>query len=202
MALKLYNEIFCFIASHRKGWVFTPSDLTHKFKRQQVDNALSFLVEKGKIRRIGNGIYDYPQWDEWLNMFISPNMKDVANAFARKFKWKIDIHSEYALNYFHLSTQVLVKNIYFTDGANRTYTLFNGSTLEFQKINHKHIGFKYPISYIIVQALLAMEKKRINPKIIAKIKAKVPQDMYKKILKDTQNTTSWIYEVIKEICKD
>ena len=77
VAMNLYNKIFQYIASHKRGWVFSPSDLTHRFTRQQVDNALSHLVKNGKIRRIARGMYDYPEYSHFLQMQCSPNIKKL-----------------------------------------------------------------------------------------------------------------------------
>ena len=37
--------------------------------------------------------------------------------------------------------------------------------------------------------------------IIEIIKEQIEPKMYEKILKDTQSTTVWVYETIKQICK-
>lgn len=87
-------------------------------------------------------------------------------------------------------------------GANRKIALFNGVEIEFKKANPKDIGFKHHISTMLVQAIRALGKRRIDENVVKKIRLKIDPTMRSKILKDTQNTTSWIYEVIKEICKD
>ena len=42
----------------------------------------------------------------------------------------------------------------------------------------------------------------ITNEIINKIKDQIEPKMYEKILNDTQTTTVWVYEIIKQICKD
>lgn len=201
VAMNLYNRIFQYIASHKRGWVFSPSDLTHRFTRQQVDNALSHLVKNGKIRRIARGMYDYPEYSHFLQMQCSPNIKKVKQTLAKKYNWNTEIFSEYALNYFGLSTQLVARNIYLSSGPNRIYTLFNGNTIEFQNVPLKTINFKYRISTMIVQALRVLGKERIDDKVIEKIRKQVPPNMRTKIINDTKGTTAWIHKAIKQICR-
>ena len=202
VAMNLYNKIFQYIASHKRGWVFSPSDLTHRFTRQQVDNALSHLVKNGKIRRIARGMYDYPRYSTLFDGFRAPNMDKVVNAYTRKQNCDIGIVGDIALNYLNLSTQLVTKHIYMSSGKNRIYKLSNGLEIEFKKAKSKDIGFKYRMSSIIVQALKSLGKERIDNRVIEKIRKQVPPSMRTKIINDTKNTTAWIHKVIKQICKE
>lgn len=197
--MKLYEKVLYFIAGHRRGWVFSSSDLMKKFTRQEADSTLSDLAEKGKIRRVYRGIYDYPGYSDFLQQELSPDIDQVARAIARKFNWRIEISGDSALNMLGLSTQIEGKYIYLSDGPNRRYDIL-GTTLEFKKSVLKNIGFKHKESSLIVQALKALGKERITPEVISKIKKHIDPSMYNKILKDTHASTVWIYEAIKQIC--
>ncbi len=197
----LYHNAFYFISGHGRGWAFSSNDLLKKFSRQQADNVLSDLVKEGKIRRVCRGIYDYPKYSEFLKQDLSPDIDQVARAFARKFNWRIEVLGDTALNILGLSTQVVAKYIYLSDGSNRTYDIL-GTTLEFKKSSLKNIGFKYKESSLIVQALKALGKERITEDVIESIRKRIEPKTYPKILKDTQSSTVWIYEAIKQICRE
>lgn len=199
--MKLYEEVFYFISGHGRGWAFSANDLMKKFTRQEADSTLSDLVKKGKIRRVCRGIYDYPKYSDFLNQELSPDIDQVARAFARKFNWRIEISGDSALNLLGLSTQIVGKHIYLSDGENRSYNI-NGTTLDFKKTVLKNIGFKHKESSLIVQALKALGKNHITPKVIDKIRTQIETKMYNKILKDTQSSTIWIFETIKQICRE
>lgn len=196
----LYDKAFYFISGHGRGWAFSSSDLLSKFSRTQADNLLSELLKDGKIRRVSRGIYDYPKYSEFLEQNVSPDIDQVARAYARKFNWRVEILGDSALNLLGLSTQVVAKYIYLNDGANRTYDIL-GTTLEFKKSTLKDIGFKYKESTLIVQALKTLGKERITTDVIKQIQKNIEPKMYEKILKDTQSSTTWIYETIKQICQ-
>ena len=196
----LYNKAFYFIAGHGRGWAFSSSDLMQKFSRQQADNILSDFVKQGKIRRVCRGVYDYPKYSKLLNKVLSPDIDQVARAFARKFNWTIEVSGNSALNILGLSTQVEAKYIYLSNGKTKKYQIMN-MTLEFKKSSLKNIGFKYQESSLIVQALKTLGKDRIDDNIINTIRDKIDSIKYTKILNDTRTTTVWIYETIKKICE-
>lgn len=199
--MKHYEKALYFIAGHRRGWAFSANDLSSIFTRREADDNLKYLAKMGKIRRISRGLYDYPKYSEFLKQELSPDIDQVARAFARKFNWRIEISGDSALNLLCLSTQIVGKHIYLSDGENRSYNI-NGTTLEFKKTVLKNIGFKHKESSLIVQALKALGKNHITPKVIDKIRNQIEPKMYNKILKDTQSSTIWIYETIKQICRE
>jgi len=199
--MKLYEKVFYFISGHGRGWAFSSNDLIKKFDRQQIDSTLSDLVKAKKIRRVSRGIYDYPKYSELLQKELSPDIEQVARAIARKFNWRIEVSGESALNILNLSTQIQAKYIYLSDGPNKSYKLFNDVEIEFKKSVLKDIGFKYKESSLIVQALKSLGKEHITDEIIEIIKEQIEPKMVEKILKDTQSTTVWVYEIIKQICK-
>ena len=195
------DKILFRIYGHGRGWAFFPNEFIGEFERKQIDNALSDLAGEGKIRRICRGLYDYPKYSELLKQELSPDFDQVARSFARKFNWRIQPSGDAALNLLGLSTQVPGKYIYLSDGPNRTYDIFN-YILEFKNTALKEIGFKHRESGIVVQALKALGKQRVTLEIIDKIRKQLSSDMYPKILKDTKTATGWVYDYIKEICRE
>ena len=195
----LIESCFYFIAGHGRGWAFSSRDLPAKFSRKQADNLLSELVKQGRIRRIARGIYDYPGYSELLKKELSPDIDRAARAYARKFNWHIEVSGEAALNLLGLSTQVPASYLYLSNGPNRRYEVM-GQTLEFKQSALKNIGFKYPESALIVQALNALGKAHIDDVVINKIRQHIEATQREKILRDTKSATGWVYEAIKKIC--
>lgn len=192
------ESIFYFIAGHGRGWAFSSSDLAGRFARQQIDNALSDLAETNKIRRIARGLYDYPRFSDLLQKTVSPDIDQVAYAYARKFNWRIEVSGESALNLLGLSTQIPAQYVYLSDGPSKSYDVM-GVQLSFKKSSLKDIGFKHRESTLIVQALKSLGKEHLNAELFAKIREQIDPKSYRKILRDTQGCTGWIYEAIKDI---
>lgn len=195
------ESIFYFIAGHGRGWALSSSDLAGRFSRQQIDNALSDLAETNKIRRIARGLYDYPRFSDLLQKTLSPDIDQVANAYARKFNWRIEVSGDSALNLLGLSTQIPAQYVYLSDGPSKSYDVM-GVALNFKKSSLKDIGFKHRESTLIVQALKALGKEHLTAEMFAKIREQIAKESFAKILRDTQGSTGWIYEAIKQICQD
>ena len=194
---KLLSRVY----GNGRGYAFSSSDFIDKLSINNIDKALSSLTKKEKIRRIARGIYDYPKYSELLQKELSPDIEQVARAYARKFNWKIEVSGDTALNILGLSTQVVGKYTYLSNGSNKNYKLKNGSTIEFKKTSLKNIGFKHKESSLIVQALKTLGKDRVDETTIKAIREKIEPSKFQKILNDTKSATVWIYETIKLICK-
>ncbi|MGE4343742.1 MAG: DUF6088 family protein [Geoalkalibacter sp.] len=195
------NKILFRIYGRGRGWAFSASDFIGEFERKQIDNALSDLTKEGKIRRICRGMYDYPKYSDLLGQELSPDHEQVAQAFARKFNWRILPSGDAALNLLGLSTQIPGKVVYLSDGPNRKYTILSYQ-LEFKKTALKEIGFKHRESGLIAQALKALGKDRITSEVIEKIRKQIAPEKYGKVLKETRTVTGWVYDVIKRICRE
>lgn len=182
-----------------RGWAFSANDFVEILSRSQIDFALSELCREGKIRRVCRGIYDYPKFSELLQQKLSPDFDQVAQAFARKFNWRIQPSGDAALNLLGLSTQVPGRLVYLSDGPNRHYDIGN-FTLEFKKSALKDVGFKYRESGLVVQALKALGQERVDDAVIATLRKQLDEAVCKRVLKDTVTATGWVYEAIKRVC--
>lgn len=52
-----------------------------------------------------------------------------------------------------------------------------------------------------MQALKALGKEHLSAEVFAKIHEQIDKESFAKILRDTQGSTGWIYEAVKQICK-
>ena len=194
------DKIVSRIYGRGRGWAFCANDFSADFGRSTIDWVFYNLVSSGKIRRVYRGVYDYPKYSELLQQELSPDFDQVAQAFARKFNWRIQPSGDAALNLLGLSTQVPGRLVYLSDGPNRQYDIGN-YTLEFKKSVLKDVGFKHRESGLIVQALKALGQSRVDEAVIAILRKKLDKTVRKRVSKDTVTATGWVYETIKRICK-
>lgn len=200
MAKSVISSELSRIYGNGRGWVFTPKDFTDLGPRSSIDVGLHFLVEQGKIRRIGRGLYDYPKSSNLLKKTLSPDYFQVAGAVARKNGWKIAPSGETILNKFRLSTQVPSQYVFESDGENKTITV-SGVKLHFKKAPLKDIGIKNKNGQFLVRAIKALGKDRIDEQVINTLREEIPSREYKAILKETKMVTGWVYNVIQKVCK-
>lgn len=207
------NTVLSRIYGSGRGWAFSKKDFATLGDSGNIDRALSRMAEKGKIRRVMRGLYDYPAYSKLLKKDLSPDIDQVAQALARKFGWQIQISGNAALNVMGLSTQVPTQYRYLTDGPSKAYKVGN-IVIEFKKTRFTQLGLKYQQSEILVQAMQALGEGALNnnqkQKIIdylaktSGIKDVVQSGqlndlLIKRILKDTQYVTSWIVSKIRQV---
>lgn len=201
MMQSIENNILKKIYGHGRGWAFFQKDFSPLASREAIDLALHRLEKKGTIRRVLRGLYDYPRFSELLNQQLSPDIDQVASALARKFGWHIQPSGPAALNLMGLSTQVPGRYVYLSDGPARTYEV--GKTeLIFESTALKETGFKLRESALIVQGLKSLGRERITPETIEKIRQWLDPSLRSKVLKDTATVTGWVYEAIRQICRE
>jgi hypothetical protein len=197
----LKNKIVSRIYGKGRGWCFTRSDFLDIASPEAVDVTLHRLNGEGMIVRALRGVYCYPKYSKLLNIFLSPDIDLVAQAIADKFNWEIQPTGDTALNILGLSNQVQGKFVYLSTGPSKKYKIGN-TDLIFKKTALKNSGFRYRKSSIVFQALKTLGEDNILPDTIDLIRNILTSEDKKNILKDTERTTAWVYEIIKKMCKD
>ncbi|RDH87665.1 MAG: hypothetical protein DIZ78_03660 [endosymbiont of Escarpia spicata] len=201
MSQGIETKIISRIYGRGRGWAFTKTDFVSEFGEANIHQALSSLTKAGKIRRVCRGVYEYPRYSELLDRQLSPDLDQVAHALARKFNWRIQPSGDAALNLLGLSTQVPGRWVYLSDGPGREYEIGNHS-LVFKKSALKDVGFKYRESGLVVQALKALGRELVDQKVVECIRQQLESKACDRILRDTRSVTGWVYEAIKQICKE
>jgi hypothetical protein len=209
----LENTIISRIYGRGRGWSFSKKDFSSIGEGGSIDRALSRMAERGVIRRIMRGLYDYPAYSKLLQKDLSPDIDQAAQALARKFGWQIQISGNAALNVTGLSTQVPTQYLYLTDGPSKTYQIGN-IAIEFKKTRFTQLGLKYKQSEVLVQAIQALGERVLScdekQKIIHYLAStsgikdvvesgQLSELQINRILKDTQYVTSWIVRNIRQV---
>lgn len=197
------EKIISRIYGRGRGWAFTKTDFVAGFGEANIHQALSALARAGRIRRVCHGVYDYPRHSELLGQALSPDIDQVAAALARKFNWRIQPSGDAALNLLGLSTQVPGRWVYLSDGPSREYPIGGDGrqTLAFRKSALKDTGFKHRESGLLVQALKALGKERVDAKVIETLRSRLEPKLRRRILDDTRAVSGWILQIIKQICE-
>ena len=195
------NKIINRIYGNGMGWAFSKKDFLDLADDGAIRLSLMRLTERGTIRRVIRGIYDYPRFSELLQETMGSDLDQIAHALARKFGWRIQPSGNTALNLLGLSTQVPAQVIYLSDGPSKTYEI-GTRPLRFKKTALKESGFKYPESELVVQALKELGQKRIDNALRKKLHRAIPAENWLKLVRDTKSATSWIQEIIRKTAEE
>jgi hypothetical protein len=184
-----------------RGFVFTRKDFQDIASSGSIGQILTRMVEEGLIRRIGRGIFDFPNINSALGGQLSPDIDQAAKAIARKFRWSILPYGNLAANRLGLSQQVPARITYLSDGPTKELRV-NNRVIYFKHARPKEIYADSYISGLVVQALRYFGKDRVNNETIAYLKQKLSRNEKNEILKNIHYSTEWIYEVVQKIAKD
>ena len=194
------SEIKKIIISAEAGTVFVATDFVDITDKKTVSMGLTRLESDGIIRRILRGVYDKPEYNEFLEEYVAPSPDKVAQALARNFGWTIIPCGDTALNLLGLSTQVPADWVYVSDGAYKEYT-YDNTTIKFKKTTNKEVSKLSYKTALTVQALKALGKNKVDDLIICRLKKLLTVEEKNIMLNEAKVTTSWIYEYIKQICR-
>ena len=197
--INCFDPISMRIESMPTGEVFIISDFSDLADDAAIRKVLSRLEEDGKIRRIMRGVYDCPEYNEFLGEYVEPKPDKIAHALARNFGWTIVPCGDTALNMLGISTQVPSVWLYVCDGTYKEYA-YGNIVIKFKRTTNKEIS---KISYktaLVIQALKALGKENITDEIIGKIITTTTEEEKSTMFAEAKYATSWIYDIIKEIC--
>ena len=180
------------------GTVFVTSDFVDIASADTANRALLRLVEKGLLRKIVRGVYEWPETNSFLKERVAVSPDKVAQAIARNNNWTIVPSGNTSLNMLGLSTQVPAVWTYVSDGPYKEYR-FDKVILKFKHTANKEVSSISYKSALVIQAIKALGKSEISDKVVRQISSLLTDEEKKAMLIETQYTTAWIYDVIREI---
>lgn len=201
MMQSIHNKIIKRIYTSGRGWAFSRNDFSDYGSDGSIRLTLMRLEEDGVIRRVLRGLYDYPQFSKLLNKQMGTDLDQAARALARKSGWRIQPAENTALNLLGLSTQVPALAVYLSDGPSKTYMIGNRELI-FNKRALKESGFKHRQSELVVQALKALGRERIDSEIHRKLAIAIPATMWRKIVQDTKTAPAWVHDIIRTLAEE
>ena len=182
------------------GTVYVAIDFVDISDKTNVNAYLARLVDEGLIRRVLRGVYDKPEYNDFLEEYVAPSPDKVANALARNFGWSIVPCGDTALNLLGLSTQVPAAWVYVSDGTYKEYA-YDNTTIQFKRTTNKEVSKLSYKTALTVQALKALGKDKIDDTVIGRLSKLLTAEEKKTMLEEAKAATSWIYEYIKQICR-
>lgn len=188
------------IHEHGRGWCFTPNAFLDLAGKDALWVALSRLVQKGIIRRLDRGLYDYPRQHTKLGL-LSPDPDTVAKALASRDAIRLQASAAYAANLLGLSEQVPAKVVFLTDGPARRVNLGRREII-LKSTTPRNMATADRISGTVIQALRFIGKKQINDAHIDHLRKLLPEEDKVQLHKDRVYAPGWMHTIIAAITGD
>ena len=183
-----------------RGSVFSPGTFLDLGSRDAIYKVLSRLTQKGIIRRLGNGLYDYPKKHPVLGL-LQPAPDIVAKVLSGNHGARIQPTGAYAANLLGLSTQVPAKIVYLTDGLSRLVCV-GDMEIRLQHTTTRNMATAGRISGLVIQALRHLGAKHVDDTIICILKRKLRTEDKKQLLKDIAFAPAWISDYFRIIAQE
>ncbi len=194
------GEIKNRILAEKIGAAFVAADFADITDKSITNVVLARLESEGIIRRVLRGVYDKPEYNEFLKEYIAPIPDNVAHALARNYGWTIVPCGDTALNLLGLSTQVPATWVYVSDGTYKEYA-YDNTTIQFKKTTNKEVSKLSYKTALTIQALKALGKEKIDDAVLDSLHKLLTADEKKTMMSEAKTATSWIYEYIRQICR-
>jgi uncharacterized protein DUF6088 len=185
------------IRMKQRGWVFTPKEFVSLGPRSAIDQTLCRLQEKGIIRRLAQGIYEYPRIHPQIGV-LSPSVEAVAKAVAARTNSRLLVSPAKAANLLGLSTQVPAQNMFLTEGPSRNVRIGNQMIILKHAAPSKMIGAGTEAG-IVIQAMRAFGPRGVNEIPVASISQKLPPAVKSEIKHLMPAAPAWAQPILNGI---
>lgn len=185
------------IENSGRGKIFFADDFVNMGSAESIRQALGRFTKSGKIVRVANGIYCYPEVDDKLGLgVLMPSFDQIANAIAERSHARIVPTGDYALNVLGLSTQVPMNCIYLTDGSPREVEISGGRSIVFRKTAPKNLAFKNRLTMLVTSALKSVKRENVTQEQIARIEELLRKEDKESVLSDLALMPIWIRKIV------
>lgn len=185
------------IRAKQRGWAFTPKDFIDLASRNNIGIILHRLAQKGLIRKLGHGLYDFPAKHPKLGT-LTATPDAIANAIAARSGDVIQPSGAQLANQLGLDTQVPAKPSYITSGNSTRKKIANYPIT----LSHSKFLNKTPLNINVIKVINALHhlgKNNINDDTITKCKKILSKKDKTQLKKNLVQFPGWIIQFILKI---
>ena len=200
---RMADAIMKRVSAHGRGrWVCTPKDFLDLGSREAVDQALSRLVEAGRLRRAGRGLYDLPRTSTVLKRPAPVDLDAAVAALARRDRIRILPDGATAAHRLGLTNAAPARASYVTDGATRTVEV-DGRTIRFRHAGPRVMRWADRPAAVVVQALrwLGPAAAR-DPRVVATLRGRLPDAIRRDLSRNGRDLPGWALPLARDIAAE
>jgi hypothetical protein len=181
------------INSHGRGWCFTTKNFLDLNSHMGVRKALSRLEEEKVIRRLVQGLYEYPRQHPDLGT-LPPQIDEIAKAIAEKNGIKVQPSGAYAANLVGLSEQVPAKAIFLTSGPTKKLKIGKLEII-FRTAREKSLHASGKVG-LVVQALRNLGKDHVDTIAKNRVQRFLQGTSQKELRDNLKYAPQWIRDLV------
>lgn len=196
MSQSVVNAVKRKILSHGRGWCFTPKHFLDLNSPTGVRSALSRLEDEKVIRRLAQGLYEYPRQHADLGI-LPPQIEEIAKAIAEKNGVRIQPSGAYAANLVGLSEQVPAKAIFLTNGPSKKLKIGKLEII-FRTAREKNLHASGKVG-LVIQALRNIGKEHVDGVARSRVQRFLEDTNDQELKKNLKYAAQWIRDVVLSV---
>jgi len=182
-----------------RGSVWTSADFADLGERTAIAKALSRHAAAGDIKRIGRGLYSFPQTHPVLGE-LKPSIETIAEALKGRDQVRLLPTGAYAANLLHLSEQVPARIVFLSDGPNRKVEV-GKLAIELKHVTPKRVAAADRVSGLIIEALRYIGEDNVNDHNITTIAKAINERQAKQLISDLRLAPAWMRPHLRTIAE-
>ena len=196
MSKSIVSAVKARILSHGRGWCFTPKHFQDLESATGVRSALSRLEHDKVIRRLTQGLYEYPREHGVLGT-LPPQIEEVAKAFAEKNGLRIQPSGAYAANLVGLSEQVPGRVVFLTNGPAKKLKIGKLEVV-FRTAREKSLHASGKVG-LVIQSLRNLGKAHVDEIVRARLRRFLKGTNPQELKKNMKYAPQWVRNVVFKI---
>lgn len=180
-----------------RGHVFTPGEFLHLGSRASVDKALSRLAREGRIQRLAQGLYVYPETNPLVGE-VPPAPQAIAEALVRSRGVTAQVSEAAAANALGVSTQVPARIVYLTNGSPTTYRIGN-TEIRFKRAGPRRLAGAGTLAGTVLQALRYLGPEGISPSVIERLRNQLHARESQRLNELVPMTPAWMHPAVRQL---
>jgi hypothetical protein len=193
------KQLLARIRGYGKGSVFVPGKFLDLGSREGVDFALHRLVQRGVLRRLARGLYDFPKTHPKFGK-LSPSIDAIAEALAGRDRIRLQPAGAYAANLLHLSEQVPAKAIFLTDGPSRRLKV-GANEIILKRTTPRAMAAAGRISGLLIQGLKYLGKANVTKERLAPLGRELSDKDRERLKEDLPLAPAWMRPFLKAVAE-
>ena len=193
------SKVFKRIRGSGRGCVFSARRFLDLGSEVSVRKALETLTDRGSIRRLATGVYDYPRQHPKLGP-LTPAPETIALAIVGRDSAKLQPSGAYAANLLGLSLQVPAQIEFLTDGTSRKFHV-GKQTIVLRQTVPRTMATAGRVSGLVIQALRYLGRAHVDDSVIASLNHRLNDQDIRTLLADIPLAPAWIQKIIRGLAQ-
>jgi hypothetical protein len=181
------------------GSLFLVRDFLDLGSPDTIARTLSRLAQEGVLRRLQQGVYEYPRVSAMLGKTVPPDPAQVAAAMARRTGNEVSPSEAHIANALGITTQVPAKNIFRTNGGKTRRVKVGNQTIELRPAAERY--FPANDGEAVLQGLRFVGEGNVTEDMVERLQGVLSGRQKAALRRKISDAPVWMRPLLERITK-